>query len=299
MFTRLPRFERAAEKVHPIQITSRDEEVIRLVAKHRFLRSTHLHTLIGGSYQQLLRRLQLLFHHGYLDRPRAQISYFYSAGSQPVIYSLGRKGRALLEQVQADTSTTTTVNPFVQQLHLEHTLLTAEFMVALERSCRAHNISLTQPGNGNTLPCRWTVNLNGKRLGVVPDAAFLLGNLNREPDHAYFLEADRGTMPVTRKGMNQTSFYRKLLAYESTWRQNTQRTTFGIRRFRVLTVTTSPARLRRMIEAGQELERGRGLFLFTDVNSLRAHGDVLTLPWQSVHDGRKEPLLATQGASLL
>jgi hypothetical protein len=29
----------------------------------------------------VLRRLQLLFHHGYLDRPRAQIDY-YRAGSR-------------------------------------------------------------------------------------------------------------------------------------------------------------------------------------------------------------------------
>jgi hypothetical protein len=35
----------------------------------------------------------------------------------------------------------------------------------------------------------------------------------------FFLEADRGTMPVTRWTLSQTSFFRKLLAYEATWTQ--------------------------------------------------------------------------------
>src|SRR6185437_5138657 len=35
----------------------------------------------------------------------------------------------------------------------------------------------------------------------------------------FFLEADRGTMPVTRKTLSQTSFHRTLVAYEAIWIQ--------------------------------------------------------------------------------
>ena len=69
---RLPRFRRGS-KVTPIALTQRDRQTVRRVFEHRFLRSTHLLSLLPGSRQQILRRLQFLYHHGYLDRPRAQI----------------------------------------------------------------------------------------------------------------------------------------------------------------------------------------------------------------------------------
>ena len=67
---RLPRFKRALE-IAAMQLTERDRKIIQQVGRHRFLRSRHIIALIGGSPQQLLRRLKLLFHHGYLERPRA------------------------------------------------------------------------------------------------------------------------------------------------------------------------------------------------------------------------------------
>src|SRR5688572_25716485 len=88
---RLPRFKRSAD-IPPFRLTERDVDVLRHVQRHRFLRSSHLAALIGGSRQQLLRRLQLLFHHGYLDRPRAQLEYFDRGGSQSIVYGLANEG---------------------------------------------------------------------------------------------------------------------------------------------------------------------------------------------------------------
>ena len=68
---RKPRFRRAPE-IAPIQLTERDRMIVRCVFQHRFLRSWQIAALVGGSKQAVLRRLQLLFHHGYLERPRAQ-----------------------------------------------------------------------------------------------------------------------------------------------------------------------------------------------------------------------------------
>ena len=58
----------------------------------------------------------------------------------------------------------------------------------------------------------------GWRCCRIPDSVFALEytNQNGQMQRAYcFLEADRGTMPVVRKGLAQTSFFRKLLAYQS------------------------------------------------------------------------------------
>ena len=95
--SRLSRFKRSAAVV-PIRLTERDREIIRLVHRHRFLRSTQIMALIGGSSQQLLRRLKLLYHHGFLDRPRAQLDYYHQGGSRHIVYGLGNKGRALLQK---------------------------------------------------------------------------------------------------------------------------------------------------------------------------------------------------------
>jgi hypothetical protein len=86
------------------------------------------------------------------------------------------------------------------------------------------------------LPFRWQVEVQegGKlhRLDVEPDRVFGLrfeGQPEQRRPAYFFLEADRGTMPVTRQGLDQTSFRRKLLGYGEMWRQGLHRTHLGIR----------------------------------------------------------------------
>src|SRR4051812_44424598 len=52
---RLPRFRRAAQDAPQLQITERDTELMRQIARHRFLRSSHLIALTGGSRASVLR----------------------------------------------------------------------------------------------------------------------------------------------------------------------------------------------------------------------------------------------------
>ena len=95
---RLPRFKRVAG-VAAIQLTERDRKIICLFHRHRFLRSSHIVALIGQSSQPVLRRLQLLYQHGYLERPRAQIDYYHRGGSRQIVYGLGHKGAAILKRM--------------------------------------------------------------------------------------------------------------------------------------------------------------------------------------------------------
>ena len=122
--TRLPRFRRVAEPP-PIRLTGRDLDVLGQVRKHRFLRSTHLAQLIGGSQQQLLRRLQRLYHQGHLDRPRAQLDYFHQTGSKPIVYGLGRKGARLMQAGEACEHRRQTRSGFAGRVFLEHALMVA------------------------------------------------------------------------------------------------------------------------------------------------------------------------------
>ena len=298
---RKPRFQRSPA-IDPIQLTNRDREIIRQVYRHRFLRSWQIAALVGGSKQAVLRRLQLLYHHGYLERPRAQIEYYQPGGSRTLVYGLGDRGAELLRSAESTPPRAlewSAKNRAVKRLFLEHALLVSDVMVALEMACRQHNcvrflnsdeLPLPTATGSRLEPFRWKVSLNSNtRIGVVPDRVFGLEFADQPPDRNrayFFMEADRGTMPIARSGLHHSSFHRKLLAYEATWLQELHRKQFGFHRFRVLTVTTSPDRLSHLVEACHQLERGQGLFLFTDLNSFHAIPDPLTLLWQSVRSGQ-------------
>src|ERR1035437_3357591 len=132
---RSPRFKRASI-VAPIQLTKRDREIIRLIHRHRFLRSHQIVALIAGSSQQVLRRLQLLYHHGYLDRPRAQLEYYECGGTRPMVYGLSNKGGKLLKQELGVTGSWSEKNQDIGRMFLEHAILVSDVMVSIELACR-------------------------------------------------------------------------------------------------------------------------------------------------------------------
>lgn len=295
--TRRPRFERAP--VPGMILTPRDLDTLRAVYRHRLLRSTHLVAISGGSRQATLRRLQLLFHHGYLDRPPMQLDW-YARGSEPMVYALGNRGAEVLEtesKVRRGGIRWDTKNRNLSRVFLHHTLAVAEVMVAFEVACRGREdvrfippeeVLRTAPPDTRRLrlPFRWQVDVREgeklHRLGVEPDQVFGLRFADAPEDRQiayFFLEADRSTMPVTRKGLGQTSFRRKLLAYQETWRQGLHKAHLGIPNFRVLTVTTSEERVKHFVEACHSLlGGGSGLFLFMDRETL-GRGDILGHQW--------------------
>lgn len=182
----------------------------------------------------------------------------------------------------------------VGRLFLEHTLLISDIMVALELACRSRkDVRLLTMDDLHLSkvrePFQWNVNIGQhRRCGVIPDRVFGL-EFNGERCW-YFLEADRATMPITRGDLHQTSFYRKLLAYEMTWTQKIHHRDFGIQRFRVVTVTTNSERIQSMIAACRKLKQGRGLFLFTDTKTILKQTDVFSLRWRTARDGETQSL---------
>lgn len=266
MQQRLPRFKRASEAAGSFQFTPRDLELLRHVAEHRFIKSEWLVKLVGGSRQQVLRRLNLLYHHGYLDRPHCQLDYYHQGGSRSIVYGLASRGAGRLRRdlnMPFERMDWTTRNKHVGRLFLEHTLMVSDFMAALELECRnrsdmrlIYGGDLPQPKEraNRREPFRWTVDLPGKRrVGVVPDKVFALdttrtdGNTSRM---VYFLEADRGTMPVDRRDLRQSCLLRKVKAYEATHASARHRELLGARRFSVLM----------LVPAAERREHVRGAF---------------------------------------
>ena len=194
-------------------------------------------------------------------------------------------------------------NHSVGRVYLEHVLSVSEFMVALEIACRGTEARLLDETEFGRNPVtdqprpsfRWQVNLTeGKTLGVIPDRTFGLEiqAAGAPPARSFFfLEVDRGTMPIMRKDFSQSSIYRKFLAYQKTWASAIHREQFGFHRFRVLTVTTSPGRAESMIRACRTLERGRGLFLFADMSIVAKSGSLLRARWQTTNPSVTSSLL--------
>jgi hypothetical protein len=297
-FSRLPRFQRSVD-ITSFQLTERDREIVRLVYRHRFLRSSHICSLIPGSSQQVLRRLKLLYHHGYLIRPRSQIEFYHYGGRREIVYGIGSNGASLLKtelgamfrDVPWDEE-----NGSVKRVFLEHALLVSDIMVSIELACRQNGVRLLTEQNlaKANLPFRWKMNLAGQKFSVAPDRVFALefsGSDENIQRSYFFLEADRGTMPVIRKTLSQTSFYRKLLAYEATWAENIHEKRFGFHRFRVLTVTTNQVRVKSLVDACSKLKSGHGLFLFTDKTILDSPHDILSRIWQTGRTGHTGTLL--------
>jgi hypothetical protein len=182
MFSRLPRFERVSRAM-PIKLMERDHQIIRLIYRHRFLRSHQIIALIGGSQQQIVRRLQLLYHHGYLERPRAQLQYYERGGSRSIAYGLGDKGGAWLRQehgLAVRPDSWGEKNHVIGRVYLEHALRVSDVMVSLEIACRKRgDIRLLYEDQlglpVEKQPFKWQVKMqNGVRLGVVPDRLFAL-----------------------------------------------------------------------------------------------------------------------------
>lgn len=242
--------------------------------RHRFLRADQVIRVIGGSDGRVLHRLELLLAHGYLSRPASQWRHGDLLRNRHLIYGLAKRGVRHLQEL-GEVNSHRIHEKKVGDLHLHHTVEVAEFMIRLEADLPL-NAKLEYLDDGSNRQsvgtCSWSVPVfyRGDVLdvGVVPGRVFRLSTASDEL--VFCLEVDRGTMPVMRSNPAQSSFYRKLIAYHETWRSGMHRKDLRWNRFRMLTLTSSPARRDHIIEVCREvvMNGGSGLFLFADKPAL-------------------------------
>jgi hypothetical protein len=307
---RLPRFQRKRSAIPAFEITDRDEEILKIVARHRFVTSAQITALIDAIYpdaseQQILRRLQLLFHSGHLSRPKAQVdAYRAGGGARPMVYSLGNRGIDLLaakhgfRRVSVDW--TAKARTAIRG-EIDHALEITEFMVALEIACRRRGtlqlihfdeiLATLAPEETrkSRRPYQWPVSLRWQGKDIIihptPDRIFGIRDLERPEGRNQkfvFLEADRGTMPTTRRNLTQTSYLRKLVGYGFTYKYDIHAKRYGLPNVRVLTVTPGRQRIANIIAAYRDHTAtlvSPKFFLFADRQSLRRAEDFLDYPW--------------------
>jgi DNA-binding Lrp family transcriptional regulator len=286
---RTPRFRRVTEPP-AFRLTDDDVEIVRQLARHRFLRSTHIAALVGRSLDRTNDRLHKLFHAGYVDRPRAQLDYYPTAGSAPIAYALADRGaRLLIERDGVDFANVewSRKNREAGRPFIEHQLEIMDFYVGLQCALadRTDVRLITPPelvaafpdqsfNRQNPFAMQVKLSHDGvlHTVGVVPDLAFGL-RFEDGSRRCFLVEIDRGTMPVVRSNFLQTSFEKKIRAYLTAHAGKLHERQFGWKAFRVLTITTDPQRMTSMMEAAKSARvshsPGGGLFFFATRAQLR------------------------------
>ena len=130
-------------------------------------------------------------------------------------------------------------------------------------------------------------------FAVTPDKVFGLDFAKAGRRNVLFVEADRSTMPITRRSFGQSSFKKKLLTYHHGHRAKRHAELWGIPGFRVLTIALSEERLASMISVVLDITVGKGsnVFMFSTIQRLAEAGPLGTA-WVS-GKGEMVPLCPT------
>ncbi|WP_271586801.1 replication-relaxation family protein [Bradyrhizobium sp. CCBAU 53415] len=268
--------------------------ILRQLARHRFLRSTHIAALVDRSVDRANDRLCRLFHAGFVDRPRAQLDYYPASGSAPMVYALGDLGAELLAErgIECGHLELSRRNRNAGRPFIEHQLEIIDFRISLDRVVRQRDdISVIHSDElvsefpkqtcsmRNPFTMRVGVSHNGRtqEIGLVPDLTFGI-RFADSSRRCFMVEIDRGTMPIMRADLMQTSVARKMQAYLAAHSAKKHESQFGWKAFRVLIVTNDRSRARSMKEALRRLSEARSigptLFLFALRDELRASGPI-------------------------
>jgi Replication-relaxation len=307
--TRRPRFRRAPEPP-AFRLTDDDVVIIRQLARHRFLRSIHIAALIGRSLDRTNDRLSRLFHSGYIDRPRAQLDYYPTSGSAPMAYALADRGaRLLIERDGIDFANVewSRKNRHAGRPFIEHQLEIVDFYVALQTATARHaDLRFIHPdelvaafpdqsfSQRNPFALRAKLSHQGivHEVGIIPDLVFGL-RFRDGSRRCFMVEIDRGTMPIARSDIRQTSLERKMRAYLTAYAAKQHEKHFGWKAFRVLIVTTDEYRVRSSIEELRKLRiaasPGPSLFFFATRSEL-CNANPLSHAWQD-GNGREARLI--------
>ena len=292
---RRPRFKRTP--FASCYLKDLDIQLLKYAYVYRLLDTGHFTALCDNHPLTIKRRLQNLFHNGYLDRPVSQL-HAWTSGSRQFVYALGARGAKALQEKGVPISEGVDwyeKNKHIKNDYIQHRLGITNFRVMLDLAVRAHNPHLTlEPvAHTNSLWWEWqggpkaqhkrpTVSFSHRSAnmtaGICPDGLFSIGQ--GEKSYPCFVEYDTGSMPVYRSNPNLTSIARKFLIYWNLWDQEVQhkkrllhtsplKDFFDVETFRVLFITTTPERIASMIKSCQDLfKTGRKLFWFTTFDQM-------------------------------
>ena len=253
---------RRNNRISPIQLTSRDVEIILSVYENRFLRRDQIQRLhfFGASLQATSARLKKLSDHKFLEKLQKPIS----GGASQAVYALNKRGAdvaAAALEIDRRKVRWNRANNRVEWLFMDHTLGVSEFRVCLDVSLadRREELLFYQRGDRSHLRRISVTGARKKYFVVAPDAFF--GIKTGRGKCIFFLEVDMGTETLSR-------FAEKVTAYKRYWKSRQYTEEYGFNNFRVLTICESDRRLANLRQATGKVG-GRQMFLFTNFSAIQ------------------------------
>lgn len=274
----------------PLRLTPRDRAIITVVYRCRALTTDQIIRLlfsdVGQSDRVAQRRLQRLFHHGYLFRDEQPHK---STEGKPYLYFLDEAGAQLLcqdlqiERRQLDWSAR---NNDVTALFLDHLLATNDIRIALSLAAREHGFTIDIWIDDSSLRKRETtqrVLIRGPeggrlKIAVVPDGYFKL--TTPADTFNFFLEIDRRTTTGQSSKWGRRDWSRKVAGYKALYESGAYEQRYGTADMRVLTITTGTKRLenlQQITEATAQKQAPR--FWFTTFEAAQAESILTKTIW--------------------
>lgn len=278
----------------PLRVGERELDILRALARFRFLSFPQIAALDGGSVQHLTRRVRLMLLHGLLCEPATQTTQLRLV-TLPRIFALAAAGAKILAEtdgIALDRRHLMTRNARATAELVAHTLGIAETMLRFSSESRAAGVTLvdqkellahlpeTTRADRTPFALRIEATRHDVPTSVHPDRVFAILT-PAGARYNFTLEHDTGKMPVRRKKLVGTSsFAKKIFVYWQAWAREEHKRRWGFQRFRVLTVTPAEAHIATIVEHVRAIS-GRdktGLFLFSTPGRIAQHG-VLGPAW--------------------
>lgn len=254
----------------PMQLTERDREIILAVYEYRLLSAHQVEALFFPSTSDKVhsrrsacqRRLQLLYHHGFLDRlPQPVI---LGAGRSPFVYALDQAGAGLVAKYlgidRADIGWKPKYNELGAQF-LDHSLAINDVRVVFQRLVEMGRLEAVEWTDEVALKAGERQDqvpylMQGARVvRKYPDGYFTASLPHTEQQAHFFLEVDQGTMTNAR-------WQEKVKAYHEFRQSGRSQKYYGTRNFRVLAVAPGERRLANLKRATEQAG-GDHYFWFT------------------------------------
>jgi len=265
--------------IHPgFRFTPRDGAIIDAVWRYRCLTTPQIARLFfptagGAVSSQCLTRLRHLTAAGYLAR--SEQPQVRTDGRKPSLFFLDQRGAAfLVEDFGVEPAALDWKPRFnnASWIFLSHLLATNEVRIAVSLAAWAHGWTLEAWLDDRSLKKAGHdyVELTddqgrAHRSAVVPDGYFVLSR-GQVLGHC-FLELDRGTIPGNAAAWEKRDWARKVQVYLEYYRSGLFQSRYKTRSCRILTVTTSQARLA-TLKGVTERAGGRGRFWFTTMDHI-------------------------------
>jgi len=251
-----------------------DRQIVRLVYDYRLLSQNQLERLLGRSRSTVQRLLRRLYDHRYLERVFLPISYF---GSSPALYILDRRGIDLLQRMGVDNFVGLPSKQ-MSAMYLEHTLATNEFRIAVSLACQRNGWEVETWLTDNEMKAdydRVKIPSRKQPVSLIPDSYFSIHVPDRGTTN-FFLELDRGTMPIKR-------FREKLEAYVAYYKTGAFTKRYAAKGFRVLTVVDGigEGRVENLVNDAAQVTGGGRRFWFIHLDRVEP-ATILTQPIWSI-----------------